>query len=57
MTKSGKTLIVAELAREYGFKDVGGLLSSAVELHSEFDTYILFVSLYRLESLFLIPYM
>ena len=25
MKKSGRILIVAELAREYGFKDVGGL--------------------------------
>ena len=26
MKKSGRILIVAELAREYGFKDVGGTL-------------------------------
>ena len=26
MKKSGRILIVAELAREYGFKDVGGML-------------------------------
>ena len=26
MKKSGRILVVAELAREYGFKDVGGLL-------------------------------
>ena len=26
MKKSGRILIVAELAREYGFKDVGGVL-------------------------------
>ena len=25
MKKSGKVLVVAELAREYGFKDVGGM--------------------------------
>lgn len=27
MKKTGRILIVAELAREYGFKDVGGLSS------------------------------
>ena len=29
MKKTGRILIVAELAREYGFKDVGGLCLSS----------------------------
>ena len=37
MKKSGRILIVAELAREYGFKDVGGVLLYLVSNSSEFD--------------------
>lgn len=29
MKKTGRILIVAELAREYGFKDVGGMCLSS----------------------------
>ena len=37
MKKSGRILIVAELAKEYGFKDVGSVLVYLLSNSSEFD--------------------
>ena len=43
MKKSGRILIVAELAREYGFKDVGGMLEYLVSiLASLYEPWFLF---------------
>ena len=42
MKKSGRILIVAELAREYGFKDVGGTLVYLVSNSGKFDQAMIF---------------
>lgn len=49
MKKSGRILIVAELAREYGFKDVGGMLVYLVSNSGEFDQAMICIILYFIE--------
>ena len=55
MKKSGRILIVAELAREYGFKDVGGTLVYLVSNSGKFDqAMILFLSYFFVKKYLLV---